>query len=89
MKMLEQVYRSIKAYPHRERLLIRSLALGTCAWVIRPPEPIAVLDWILIGALILLLFCGSKGRPFWFLWGIVIGIILAKMLPILHCFPPR
>jgi hypothetical protein len=72
MKLLS----SVKAYPYRERLPYAVLMICVCAWMLRHSWPGTPIYDALVGVLFLTLFCGPKGRPFWFLWGLLVGAFL-------------
>ena len=46
-------------------------------------------DVVIVGALFLVAFLEGRGRPYWFLWGIVSGAALVGLLGKWHLFPMR
>jgi hypothetical protein len=60
----------------KARLLYAALMLSVTGWMLWKHGPQTLVDLILIVAVILTFFCGPKERPFWFLWGIAVGVIL-------------
>lgn len=68
-----------RAYPYKERLSYAALMLCVTVWMFWGHWPRTLVDLTLIAAVILTFFCGPKGRPFWFLWGVVVGVILTAL----------
>lgn len=64
---------AIKEYPLRERLPYAILMLCVMIWFFRKDWPGNLAIDALAGILVITFFCSPKGRPFWFLWGILVG----------------
>jgi hypothetical protein len=74
----------IKTYPYRERLPNAIIMLCLGAWIFRNVGRVTGVDAIGGGAIALSLFCGPRGRPFWFFWGIAVGVAFVAILPSLR-----
>jgi len=84
MRLLASLSSSFKTYPYLERIPYAVMLLCVGAWLWHTSEPITDIDRIVAVAIFLALFCGHRGRPFWFFWGIVVGAGLVASLPWLH-----
>jgi len=85
MKALEQFLGNIKSYPFNERVP-RALSGIICVLMgfAYHPKRISEADAFIVGALVIMVFCGPKGRPFWFFAGIIVGGLLIQAIPGLH-----
>jgi hypothetical protein len=76
MRMPEGVSGVIKTYPYAKRLPFAASMLCVIAWIFHTSSPASVSDRVVIAAAIPALFCGHRGRPFWFFWGVAVGAFL-------------
>jgi len=76
----------IKRYPYRERLPFAVIMLCLLAWMAHKDWPFPYRDLIPLAALCVVVFLDRNGRPFWFMWGVVVGTVLYDLLPYLHSF---
>lgn len=89
MRFLESISSAFKKYPYRERLPLAIMMIFILTWnryshwrssFRWPPDGHGLIAIIFYAALYSVLFFDRKGRPFWFLWGIVVGAGLAVVL---------
>lgn len=79
MKVLADLSGRIRSYPYRERLPLAIVMLCVLAWQVHTsPGPVTVGGRIQIAVLSLVFFFGWKGRPYWFLWGVAVGVTLVE-----------
>jgi len=88
MGQLAKIFDQIRAYPHWARRPYVVMLLCVLTWTAyRSGERMTVVDAVVTAALFLVAFLGHRGRPFWFLWGIVAGSaffdLLARWHPLL------
>jgi len=93
MRFPERILSSFKRYPYRERLPLAVMMICILTWdryskwrtsFKWPPDEYEFIALIFYAALCSVLFFDRKGRPFWFLWGIIVGTGLVAALPWLH-----
>jgi hypothetical protein len=84
MNPLLRLSHSLKTYPYRERLPIAAMLLCLLAWNVHTSKSVTDSELLIVAPLAIASFLDWKNRPFWFLWGIVVGICLVSELPRLH-----
>ena len=84
MNPLLTLSRSVKTYPYRERLPIAVVLLCLLAWHFHNPEFVTGNELLIFAAAAFGIFFDWKSRPFWFICGVVVGILLVSELPRLH-----
>lgn len=72
-------FSDIKTYPYRERLPSAAIMLCIGVWMFRNSGSVTYVEGIGAVAVAITLFVGARGRTFWFLWGIAVGIALASL----------
>jgi hypothetical protein len=80
----------VRKYPHWARRSDAVILLGVLLFIVCTSEHrMTVFDVVIVGALFLVAFLQHRGRPYWFLWGIVSGAVLVDLLGKWHLFLMR
>lgn len=80
----------IRKYPHWARRSDVVILLGVLLFIVcTSNHRMTVFDVVIVGALFLVAFLERRGRPYWFLWGIVSGAVLVDLLGKWHLFLMR
>ncbi len=80
MGLFEGVSRRVKTYPYKERVPYGGGLLIILLWGLFHHWPVKFPELIGFLALSIIVFLHWRDRTFWFLWGIVIGVVLAEWL---------
>jgi hypothetical protein len=81
MSILARLSSGLRAYPYRERLsMIVTMLIVTAVSLANYRRPLTSRDVAFGAALLLVSFCGPKGRPFWFFVGIAVGEAIILLL---------
>jgi hypothetical protein len=91
MNVFAQIKDGIKAYPYRRRLPFAFTMLCVFAWITYKSGPYLTdfdrrVDIVGTVALSLMMFCGVRGRLFWFFGGITIGVFFLEQLSKFNLF---
>lgn len=90
MSQLVMIVDRIKKYPHWARRSDVVIVLGVLVFLVCTSEHrMTVFDVVILAALFLVAFLEHRGRPYWFLWGVVGGAVLVDFLGRWHLFVPR
>lgn len=82
---LARFFDRIRNYPHWTRRPYIVMLLCVLVWAAyRSQERLTAVDIVITAALFLVAFLGHRGRPFWFLWGIVVGSMMFDLLARWH-----
>jgi hypothetical protein len=74
MSILARFSSGLRAYPYRERLpMIVTILIVMAVSRADYRRPLTSRDVAFGAALLLVPFCGPKGRPFWFFVGMAVG----------------
>lgn len=80
----------IRKYPYWARRSDVVILLGVLLFIVCTSDrPMTIFDVVIVGALFLAAFLQGRGRPYWFLWGIVSGAVLVDLLGKWHLFLMR
>ena len=71
-------------YPYKERIPYAAFMICVGVWMLHNSWPGTPIYEVLVGVLLLTLFCGPKGRSFWFLWGILLGAFMMAFSNVHH-----
>ena len=84
MKLYQSIRDAVRAYPFRERMPLALMIGAILTWHIHRHWPLKLSVVPGYCALFILLLLDRRGRAFWCLWGVVIGITLAEVIPIVQ-----
>ena len=80
----------IRRYPYWARRSDAVILLGVLLFVVCTSQHrMTVFDVVIVGALFLVAFLQHRGRPYWYLWGIISGAVLVDLLGKWHLFLMR
>lgn len=87
---LATISNRIRKYPYWARRSDVITILGVLVFIVcTSPHRLTVIDVVVVTALFLVAFLQHRGRPYWFLWGIVGGAVLVDFLGRWHLFLVR
>jgi hypothetical protein len=90
MDQLAIISTRIKTYPYWARRSDVVILLGVLLFIVCTSQRrMSVFDVVIVTALFLVAFLEYRGRPYWFLWGIVGGAALTDFLGRWHWFVVR
>lgn len=90
MGRLARIWVRIRKYPYWARRSDVVAVLGVLMFVVcTSKHRMTVFDVVVISALFLVAFLQHRGRPYWFLWGMVGGAVLVDFLGRWHLFLVR
>ncbi|MGH9589411.1 MAG: hypothetical protein ACRD25_03405 [Terracidiphilus sp.] len=90
MSHLATIPKRIRKYPYWASRSDVVILLGVLLFIVCTSEHhMTVFDVVIVGALFLVAFLEHRGRPYWFLWGIVSGAVLVDFLGKCHLFLMR
>lgn len=90
MDQLATISNRIRTYPYWARRSDVVILLGVLLFIVCTSQRrMTVFDVVIVTALFLVAFLEHRGRPYWFLWGIVGGAVLVDFLGRWHMFLPR
>ena len=80
----------IRKYPYWARRSDVVILLGLLLFIVCTSDRrMTIFDVVIVSALFLVAFLQHRGRPYWFLWGIVSGAVLVDFLGKWHLFLVR
>lgn len=90
MGQLTGICNRIRKYPHWARRTDVVIVLAVLIFAVCTSERrLTVFDVVVVAALFLVAFLEHRGRPYWFLWGVVGGAVLVDFLGRWHLFLPH
>ncbi|HEV2326990.1 MAG TPA: hypothetical protein VGS10_23835 [Terracidiphilus sp.] len=90
MDQLATISNRIRKYPYWARRSDAVILLGVLLFIVCTSQRrMTVFDVVIVAALFLVAFLQHRGRPYWFLWGIVSGAVLVDFLGKWHLFLAR
>ena len=90
MVRLARIIHKIRSYPHWARRSNVVMLVALLTWIaLTYKRPLTVTDVVVTSSLFLAAFLDHCGRPFWFLWGIVVGAVLIGVFGQGHLFLDR
>ena len=90
MSQVAKTWGRIRKYPYWARRSDVVIVLGVLLFIVCTSEHrMTVVDVVVVGALFLVAFLQHRGRPYWFLWGMVGGAVLIDFLGRWHRFLTR
>ena len=90
MSQAVKTWDRIRRYPYWARRSDVVIVLGVLLFIVCTSEHrMTVVDVVVVGALFLVAFLQHRGRPYWFLWGMVGGAVLIDFLGRWHLFLAR
>jgi hypothetical protein len=88
MRFPESILSAFKRYPYRQRLPMAIMLNCVLTWHIYRNWPLSAPGFVFYAVLYYVVYLDWKRRPFWFLWGIVVGAVLFDLLLKLHPLLP-
>jgi hypothetical protein len=90
MGRLARISDRIRNYPHWARRSDVVTLVGVLLFVVCTSQHrMTAFDVVIVAALFLVAFLERRGRPYWFLWGVVGGALLVDFISRWHLFLPR
>lgn len=90
MDGLATISNRIRKYPYWARRSDVVILLGVLLFIVCTSQRrMTVFDVVIVSALFVIAFLEYRGRPYWFLWGVVGGAALVDFLGRWHLFLAR